>query len=100
MASAEPLALVADLPTDRGICVDVDGQRVGLFKVGRRVYAIESMCPHAGAFLHTGYLEGRVIRCPMHGWDFDVKTGKSPTVDGAEVKTFNVKVKKGAVYLV
>lgn len=93
-----PLAYVEDLPEDRGINVKIGDKSVALFRVGRRVYAIDNMCPHAGSFLHTGYLEKRIVRCPMHGWDFDVKSGESPTFEGVCVRTYPVRVKKGAIY--
>jgi 3-phenylpropionate/trans-cinnamate dioxygenase ferredoxin subunit len=95
----QEIALVSDIPGDRGLGVKVDGKNLALFKVGRRVYAVENSCPHAGAFLDQSYKEGRVIRCPMHGWDFDLKTGESPTFVGICVQTFPVRVRRGKVYL-
>lgn len=73
--------------------VDVAGRRVGVISVGDEFFAISDRCPHMGASMCTGTLGGtflpsephehvfgmdeRVIRCPWHGWEFDLATGRS-----------------------
>jgi 3-phenylpropionate/trans-cinnamate dioxygenase ferredoxin subunit len=73
--------------------VDVDGRRVGIVSVGTEFYAIHDSCPHMGASMCAGSLGGtlvasaphdlvygmdeQVIRCPWHGWEFDLETGRS-----------------------
>ncbi len=44
--------------------------------VDGEVFAIEDACNHAGASLAEGWLEGRCIVCPMHGYVFELGTGK------------------------
>jgi nitrite reductase/ring-hydroxylating ferredoxin subunit len=39
-------------------------------------YAIEDACNHAGASLSEGDRRGACVVCPMHGYAFDVKTGR------------------------
>ena len=38
--------------------------------------AIEDACNHAGASLAEGWLEDACIVCPMHGYVFELRTGK------------------------
>jgi len=38
-------------------------------------YAFEDCCPHEGAPLSDGYLEGIELECPLHASIFDVRTG-------------------------
>jgi nitrite reductase (NADH) small subunit len=73
--------------------VQVDGRSVGVISVGEEFYAISDRCPHMGASMCTGSLSGtlvasgphelvygmddRVIRCPWHGWEFDLESGRS-----------------------
>ena len=45
---------------------------------GRTVYAVDNTCPHAGGPLGEGHLEGPVVECPWHGWQFNVQTGERP----------------------
>ena len=37
----------------------------------RKAHALSAVCPHRGADLGTGTVEGGVLRCPLHGWSFD-----------------------------
>jgi nitrite reductase (NADH) small subunit len=73
-----PVARLEDLDGRGRKTVTVVGTEVALFKVGERVYAIKARCPHREGPLIRGFLEdGPSIRCPMHGWCFDLTTGAS-----------------------
>ena len=50
------------------------GIPIGIYLVGDHYYAMEDNCPHAGSPLSKGELVGTVIKCPSHGWDYDVRT--------------------------
>jgi nitrite reductase/ring-hydroxylating ferredoxin subunit len=55
----------------------VAGDRViALFNVGGTFFALDGVCPHQGGPLGQGMLEGCVVTCPWHGWQFDVTTGR------------------------
>jgi nitrite reductase (NADH) small subunit len=58
--------------------VEVAGTQIALFHVDGRVYAVRNRCPHRGGPLVRGFVEeGPAVRCPMHGWRFDLVTGAS-----------------------
>lgn len=73
--------------------VTVAGREIGLFTVQGAYYALLNRCPHAGANLCGGQIiglavsdepgtyriehPGEMIRCPWHGWEFDIRTGQS-----------------------
>ena len=63
------------------------------------IFAIENNCPlqHFAA-LHEGELDGFNLRCPMHGWTFDIRTGKPVTGEGC-LKTFPVIIRGGDVWI-
>jgi NAD(P)H-dependent nitrite reductase small subunit len=88
-----------DIPTNTGLAVDVGGQAVALYKVEGKVYAIDGVCPHAGGALAEGSLNGCIAMCPWHGWEFNVKTGKSDFNAEIAVKTYPVKEEKGQVFI-
>jgi 3-phenylpropionate/trans-cinnamate dioxygenase ferredoxin subunit len=89
----------------------LEGRSVGVFNVSGEFYALKNSCPHQGAPLCLGtvtgmtlpstpgeYLygrEGEILRCPWHGWEFDILTGKS-VYDPHKclVKTYDVAVEK------
>jgi nitrite reductase/ring-hydroxylating ferredoxin subunit len=92
------VAQLSEIPDGRGLCVRIDGIDVGLFKVGDVVHAMENRCPHAGDPLSEGVLEGPVVVCAAHGWDFDVRTGHRPDdADGFPIPCFAVRIAEGAV---
>ena len=76
-----------------GKMVEVAGVSIAVFNVGGSYYAIENTCPHRGGPLAEGTLAGGVVTCPLHGAQFDVKTGSvlgPPAPVG--VKSFPVRV--------
>lgn len=68
----------------------VDGQSIVLFNIGGAFYAVDNTCPHNGASLASGRLEGCVLRCPAHGLRFDLRTGRMAGTDGLTLTTFPV----------
>jgi len=88
----QKVANANDLPAGRGLCVQVDGIEIGLFRVGEKIYAMENRCPHADDPLSEGTLEGTIVTCRAHGWQFDVRTGFRPEDgDGFPIPRFNVR---------
>lgn len=77
-----------------------DKQQIVIFRVEQNYYAVENRCPHAGAFLHEGILEGQVLTCIWHGWKFDLESGHSLTEYWARLKTYQLKVKNDELYLI
>lgn len=92
------LAKVDDIPENEGMRIRVGNTYIALFKVEGRIYALNALCPHAGAFLDMGWMQGHRVYCPMHGWDFDVRTGESETY-GARAMCYALDVEEGVVYL-
>ena len=72
------------------MAVTVDGVSVAVFRRGDRLCAIENVCPHAGASLADGVLDGDEVLCPLHGFRFNVTTGACATDPILRVKTFGV----------
>lgn len=94
----QAVARVEDIPAQGGLCVCVGGVDIGLFRVAEDIYAIENRCPHAGDPLNEGTLEGTIVTCRAHGWQFDLRTGFRPSdADGFPIPRFAVRVVAGAV---
>ena len=73
--SWRPVAGLADLPPGSRKPVRIDGHSLLLFNVDGGLHAIADSCPHAGAWLGGGKLNGCFLRCPAHGLEFDLRTG-------------------------
>ena len=89
----ERVARVAEVPEGSGLCVTRGELKIGIYRVGKAFYAMENVCPHAGFPLSEGALQGTLICCPGHGWEFDVATGLAPgEVDEEPLARYPVRV--------
>ena len=71
----------------------VDDQWIGLFKTEEGVFAIDAMCPHAGANLAKGNVCDGAVSCPVHLWRFRLSDGQYLDADAQRfnVKTYHVR---------
>ncbi len=77
MSAFVRLASLSDLPPGTSREVEHQGRIVALFNLDGKVRAIDGLCPHQGGPLADGELDGPIVTCPWHGWQFDVRTGRS-----------------------
>ncbi len=82
----------SDVPSGAGAIAAVGDRQIAVFFLGDSYYAIDSTCPHRGGPLGEGEVDGTIVTCPWHGWEFDVTTGQSPINPAACVETFPVKL--------
>lgn len=76
MAEWIKAATTSQVKAGKPLGVTVKGQRLALFSVAGKYYAIAAVCTHSGGPLDEGMLSGKVLQCPWHGSKFDVTTGK------------------------
>ena len=86
------MATLDELPPGAAKEVEHGGRIYALFNVEGRVTAIDGVCPHQGGPLADGALEGTMVTCPWHGWQFDVCTGKTPLGPKIKQAVYEVKV--------
>ncbi len=67
-----PVARADEFAPGQRKLVFIDGKSVVLFNIDGTIHAIENSCPHNGASLASGKLEGTVLQCPAHGLRFDL----------------------------
>lgn len=70
------IASCEDIEDGDGIVVEVENREIAVFRCGRNYYATDNYCTHARAPLVDGYLDGKVIECPLHQGRFDIRDGK------------------------
>jgi nitrite reductase/ring-hydroxylating ferredoxin subunit len=92
MAKFVKAGRVDDLAEGEVKVVQVNGQRIALFNVGGRYYALEASCPHEGGPLADGIVEGVRVICPWHGYDFHLKTGECGIDPDLRALTYPVKI--------
>lgn len=93
MAKKFEVCYADEIPAGARRIVDIAGRSVGIFNIDDRYYAVRNSCPHKGAPLCRGAVDGfvtgskpgefeferlgEILRCPWHGWEFELKTGES-----------------------
>src|SRR5262249_15845352 len=89
-ADVRPVIPIGALAEGTGKTVIVDGIQVAVFNSGGQLCAIENVCPHAGASLAEGVLDGAEVLCPLHNFRFNIHTGACSTDPILRVRTFTV----------
>ena len=92
MAEFVTVATVQEVPPGASKVVYVQGEMIAIFNVDGRFFAIDNTCPHRGGPLGAGYLDGTIVRCPLHYWPFDLRTGESPGSPVDRVLTYAVRL--------
>lgn len=86
------VAKAHDLPPGRGRVAECDGHSIALFNIGGTFYAIDRCCAHQGGPLGAGFVEGTVVTCPWHLWQYDVTTGRGVRPRFTGVRKYEVRV--------
>jgi nitrite reductase/ring-hydroxylating ferredoxin subunit len=92
-ATRHVVATVDEIPPGGRKIVSVAGRSIGVFNLNSEFFALLNRCPHQGGPLCHGHRWTRVtsdapgeyrtaeaaemLRCPWHGWEFDIRTGQS-----------------------
>jgi 3-phenylpropionate/trans-cinnamate dioxygenase ferredoxin subunit len=107
---------VAELPPGARKLITAAGRSIGVFNVDGELYALRNVCPHRSAPICLGTLagtmlpsepgefeyglDGLILRCPWHAWEFDIRTGES-YLDPVNyrVKTYPTEIENGVVFV-
>ncbi len=92
MADFVKVAKTSEIPAGQGKCVEVEGRRLAIFNVDGSYYAIDDVCQHQGGPLGEGELNGKIVTCPWHGWEYDVTNGINTFDTDLKQEQFQVKV--------
>lgn len=110
-----PVATMSELQEFGRKIVQVKQIEVGLFLVNGQVYAWRNICPHGAAPVCEGVVCGtrlpslvyeyeygkdrEIVRCPWHGWEFDLKTGKHLVDERTALRGYEIKIEGDDVYI-
>ena len=97
MADFVTVARADEIPPDTIRTVSLGEDEVALAHVGGSFCAVQANCLHLGGPLGEGSLEGRVLTCPWHGWQYDVCTGLNEFDHAIKLETYEVRVEDGEV---
>jgi nitrite reductase (NADH) small subunit len=104
---------LADLEREGRLVARADGREVGVVRdpASGALHGVRNRCPHHGGPLCLGALADRlagepgayelagrrVLRCPWHGWEFDLETGRCLDDPALRAAVYPVRVKAGRV---
>ena len=88
-----------ELPEGRVKSVTCELESICLTHFKGQYGALLNACPHQGGPLGEGSIEGGLLRCPWHGWDFDPLTGKPPGGYDDGVPTFPIEIREDGIYV-
>jgi nitrite reductase (NADH) small subunit len=75
MDGFQTVCKIHDLPEGEGKVVALGRKVIAIFRASGNLYAIDDVCPHMGASLGSGYVEGDTVTCPWHAWRFRLTDG-------------------------
>ena len=91
------VARVDDVPPGSITTVRAGDEEIALAHVDGGFYATQAACIHLKGPLGAGRLEGPVLTCPWHGWQYDVRTGENEFDRAIQLRTYEVRVEDGHV---
>ncbi|MDR3677057.1 MAG: Rieske 2Fe-2S domain-containing protein [Acidobacteriota bacterium] len=86
------VANTSDLKPGSAMTVVVNGIDIALYNVGGKIFATDNTCVHQGGPLGEGILDGEVISCPWHMWEYNVCTGEHVQNKSIKLSTYPVEV--------
>ena len=111
--SRHVVARVGEIAPGQSKMLTIEKRELGIYFVNGEYFALANRCPHQGGPLCRGRLvslveadqpgefrvsrRGEILRCPWHGWEFDIRNGQSwcdPT--RVSTRTYAVTVEPGA----
>lgn len=107
MMSRSPWCFVCELVDclpDSGVCVDLDGKQIAVFRVDDSVYALDNRDPASGANVLARGIVGdvggeTVVASPIYKQHFNLATGRCLEDPDLSVVTYPTRVVDGRVWL-
>jgi nitrite reductase (NADH) small subunit len=92
------VAAVDEIPAGGGKTIEVEGTTLAVFRGGDgRCYASSALCPHEDGPLGESVLDGPLVICPWHAFDFDLRTGACRVDHELSITIYPVRVEAGAL---
>lgn len=103
-AAAMPLLKLIPIQRCRnggGIFIEYDGRELAVFLLdeSRQVFVTDNACPHAAGNLSAGKIDGRVVTCPTHNWQFDLNRAACVHTPNVRLRRYNAEIRDGFVWV-
>ena len=91
------VARVEDVAPASVVTAYAGDEPIALAHVDGEFYATQHACLHLEGPLGEGRIDGYMLTCPWHGWQFDVRTGENEFDRAIQLRTYDVRVEDGNV---
>ena len=89
-----------DITQNASKVFNIDDNDIAIINCNDEYYAIDDLCSHAEASLSDGEVYDCKVECPLHGAEFDLKTGEAVTLPATKpVNTYPVSIEDGYLFL-
>ena len=88
-----------EIPDGRARIVCAGGERIAVFRYGRKVAAVSNLCQHQNGPLGEGRILDGCITCPWHGYQYLPETGRSPEPFTERIPTYDTRLVAGRVFI-
>jgi nitrite reductase/ring-hydroxylating ferredoxin subunit len=94
-AQYEVLGAIEEVPRGQHKVYPLGNREIVVFAIDGEYYAMKNLCPHHGVALAGGTLENGTVRCPGHGFRFNIKTGECEKDPSLRASTLDLKIEDG-----
>jgi nitrite reductase (NADH) small subunit len=99
MAEFTAICPIDQFPVGASKTVEINGKLIAVFHRPEGFHAIDDVCPHMGASLSEGEVEGSVVTCPWHAWRFRITDGVWADNPRLKIGCYPVRVEDGQVQI-
>ncbi|NPV77184.1 MAG: Rieske 2Fe-2S domain-containing protein [Anaerolineae bacterium] len=93
------VASIEEIPNGKRKIIQVDNLSIGVFHHNEEWFAVRNHCVHRGGPVATGPLKSDTLICPLHGYQYNLKTGQLLVDPTSKLETYKVTVKDQKVYV-
>lgn len=92
---------VSDLEENKGKKFNLDEDtEIAIFKVKGNIYVVDNICPHNHTpKIYNGFVYDETVVCPVHFYEFNLKTGDSADFEGGKLRIFEYKIEDDYIYV-
>lgn len=90
---------INEIEENRAKMFCIDKERIAVFKVDEKLFAVNNVCKHQNGPLGEGKVIDGCITCPWHGYQYLPQNGQSPPPFKEKVNTYDVRVQGNNVWL-
>jgi nitrite reductase (NADH) small subunit len=107
---------VSDLDVGENLLVEINGVELAIYHTKNGFFAMSNYCVHQGGPMCEGPVTGtvsqdssgeltydsdqEVVKCPWHGWEFDIESGEHLSRPQYNQPTYEVEQRDGELYVV